>query len=186
MATVPTPFDATSGQKLTASQWDSQVRDVLLWLMGNGTNGVYPRVHAWDNAGVVFVAATSKLFNMNAEVYDTDTMHDPVTNNSRITFTTAGLYEVNFAISLSPSGSFTSAVVQSRLNSGGSSAGGTTIRTQPFVANGTQTVFAHHVFQRFWNAGDYMELFINTTGSGGTCDNTSQGSRVFARYIAVA
>ena len=32
---------------------------------------------------------------LNLETYDTDTMHDTVTNNSRITFTTAGKYHID-------------------------------------------------------------------------------------------
>jgi hypothetical protein len=34
----------------------------------------------------------------NTERYDTDNMHDTVTNNSRITFNTAGLYQVSAAV----------------------------------------------------------------------------------------
>jgi len=40
-----------------------------------------------DGAAVIFAAANSA-----AGSYDTDTMHDPNTNNTRITFTTAGKY----------------------------------------------------------------------------------------------
>jgi hypothetical protein len=38
--------------------------------------------------------ATATTLSFNSERYDTNTMHDTVTNNSRITMTTAGLYLV--------------------------------------------------------------------------------------------
>jgi len=41
--------------------------------------------------------ATETTLAFDSERWDTDTMHDTVTNNSRITFKTAGLYLLNFS-----------------------------------------------------------------------------------------
>lgn len=39
---------------------------------------------------------TDTILAFNSERFDTDTMHDNATNNTRITFTTAGIYSVTF------------------------------------------------------------------------------------------
>lgn len=186
MATVPTPFDATAAQKLTASQWDAQVRDVLLWLMGNGTNGVYPRVHAFDTTTLAIPNSSATLVTFNSETYDTDTMHNTGATTSRITFTTAGLYEVDYFITIS---TFTYSTLDFnvRLNAAGVSGGGTSLRTQPFDPSGTNIRFS---FTRYFNAGDYIEAFITQVKSSapGTVNlsGTSLGTRCYAKWIAVA
>lgn len=53
-------------------------------------------VNATANQGIG--SAVSTLINWDNEVYDTNTMHNNVTNNSRITATTAGLYLISYNI----------------------------------------------------------------------------------------
>lgn len=48
----------------------------------------------WHTENQTIGNATWTTLSLDSEVYDTDTMHDTVTNNSRITFKTAGKYLV--------------------------------------------------------------------------------------------
>lgn len=51
-----------------------------------------PAVRAYHNAAQSIVANALVYVAFNSERYDTAGMHDPVTNNSRLTATVAGLY----------------------------------------------------------------------------------------------
>lgn len=50
------------------------------------------RVSVFNTTAQSIPDATPTILNFNSERFDTDSMHDNVTNNSRITFTTAGTY----------------------------------------------------------------------------------------------
>jgi hypothetical protein len=49
----------------------------------------------YHNATISVANATQTALSFNSEVWDTDSMHDTSTNNSRVTFKTAGIYAVN-------------------------------------------------------------------------------------------
>lgn len=180
MATVPTPYDATSGFKLTAADWDAGVRDVMTWLMTN-----YPRVHAYSSVGVTCVNGTATAITFDSVIYDTDNMHPG--SSSQVVFTTAGLYSVQYMITMPVPASvaYTQFDLNVRLNSGGSSSGGTTIRTQPYsdgTRGGPSAVFA---FEKFFNAGDYIEMFVTqASGANRVTSATSLGTKCQARWIA--
>lgn len=181
MVAVPTPFDAVAGDKLTAVNLDAGVRDPLLFLMTN-----YPRVHAWDSSGAVMTNGTATLVPLNSETYDTDNMHDAAGFNSRVTYTTAGLYDIDYLFTL-PAAAYTQLDLNIRLNAGGSSAGGSSIRSQPFSdgVRGPQTVAFR--FTRYMNAGEYLEAFITqSSGANRALSTTSLGTRCFARWIATS
>ncbi len=55
-----------------------------------------PSVQAYHSVVQSVVNDTETTVALNSELYDTDSMHDNTTNNSRLTFTTAGFYEVVF------------------------------------------------------------------------------------------
>lgn len=50
------------------------------------------RVSVFNTTAQSIPDVTPTILNFDSERFDTDTMHDNVTNNSRITFTTAGTY----------------------------------------------------------------------------------------------
>ena len=58
--------------------------------------------HCTDSADQAISTASWTAIDFDTELYDTDTMHDTVTNNSRITFTTAGKYLVIGTVPLDP------------------------------------------------------------------------------------
>jgi hypothetical protein len=57
-----------------------------------GGGGYLQGARAYHNAAQVAVSGTPLALAMNSERYDTDTIHDLVTNNSRLTCKTAGKY----------------------------------------------------------------------------------------------
>lgn len=180
MVSVPTPLDPTAGDKLSATTFDAGVRDPLNFLMDG-----FPRVHAWDTTGNVCVIGVAKLILFDAETYDTDNMHDPVTNNSRITFTTAGRYDVNIMITMPAIGAYTQMDLNIRLNSGGSSAGGSSLRSQPYSDTIQAMPTIIFPFKRVFVATDYIEVFLTQSSSANrTTAPTSLATRVFAERLS--
>lgn len=55
-----------------------------------------PACLAYKTTALATVHDTGIVVPLNAERYDTDSMHDNSTNNERITFNTAGVYTVTF------------------------------------------------------------------------------------------
>jgi len=181
MATVPTPYDAVPGAKMSAASLDAGIKTPLDWLLTN-----YPRVHAHNTAGTTITNATAwTLVDFGGETYDTDNMHDTVTNNSRIIFTTAGLYEVDYQVALV--GSLTTfptvARLNVRLNAAGASGGGTVLKVLDY---GNAHIMQFR-FRRVFAAADYIEIFVSqTSGVNKTLDNTGLATRVFAHFAATS
>jgi hypothetical protein len=182
MVAVPTPYDATSGTKLTAGDWDLGVRDPLLFLMT-----AYPRVHAWSSTNLSFSDATTTLVTFNSENYDTDGMHSTSSNTSRITAVTAGLYEFRWFVRMA-SATYTQLDLDLRLNANGASGGGSSILPSnlPFTSGGSFRLI-NFSYCQFMNAGDYHEAFVTQT-SGATRVATGGPFTTFcqARWIATS
>lgn len=89
----------TSGQILTATQMN-----------GIGTNvnnyRVPPMVRCVRSGNLTYTANADVAWN-GTDTYDTDDMHDPATNNTRITPTTNGIYLVQFSAFINISGTAT-------------------------------------------------------------------------------
>lgn len=64
-----------------------------------------PACRVFHNADQAVASTSLVTLAFNSERFDTDTMHDTVTNNSRITFNTAGVYAVSVGIHWSGSSS---------------------------------------------------------------------------------
>lgn len=84
------PGSVTSGGIATASWGNAVVADLAFF-----ANPPWCAVNHSAAQSIPHNVDTVVAFN--AERWDTDTMHDPVTNNSRITIKTAGLYELSFS-----------------------------------------------------------------------------------------
>jgi hypothetical protein len=114
--------------------------------------------------------ATPTVLAWNTEDYDTDGMHSTVTNNSRITFVTAGKYifssSVKFATSIAAS---TSARIEILLN------GTTVIASQSTAAVGTEAPALNIGDARDFASGDYIEVRVyhNSGGSEDIDNNVS-------------
>lgn len=83
------PRTWTTADLATAAMLNQDMRDNPSFLHDP------PCCRVYNNANLSIANATDYvLHSMNAEYYDTDVMHDLVTNNSRITIKTAGKYLV--------------------------------------------------------------------------------------------
>lgn len=90
--TAPTAF--VPGNIPSATNMNTSVRDAINFFLNP------PRCSVRDNRGTVTRTATGtwELLAWNVDVVDTDAIHDPVTNNSRLIAKTAGMYYVWFNI----------------------------------------------------------------------------------------
>jgi hypothetical protein len=85
-----TPRTWATGDLATAAMLNQDVRDNVSSLANP------PACRVYHNTTQSIGDATEVTVAFNAERFDTNTMHDTATNNSRITFNTAGLYVVHF------------------------------------------------------------------------------------------
>jgi len=74
----------------TGSTWTATAANNLLTTVNSNT--VPPLVRAKRSADLSYTSSAAIAWD--AEDYDTDSMHDLVTNNTRLTFATAGIYRV--------------------------------------------------------------------------------------------
>ena len=87
---VPSQGTVAVGDKITASLWNDDVRDAVNFLISP------PRVKVYKTANQSIANSAWACLTWNAEAFDSDTMHDNATSNSRITFTTAGTYQITY------------------------------------------------------------------------------------------
>lgn len=89
LGTAQTPVDITGAAAAAGSGANPSREDHIHMLSP-------PACRVFHNANQSIADATETTVAFNSERFDTDTMHDTVTNNSRITFNTAGVYVVTF------------------------------------------------------------------------------------------
>jgi hypothetical protein len=90
MPYVP-PAAVVTGTTIT-SAWGTSVKTGMDYLANP------PACRVYHNAAQATVNNVALALSFNSERYDTNTMHDTVTNNGRITIKTAGLYHVYASI----------------------------------------------------------------------------------------
>lgn len=93
-----TPRTWVSGEHPTAAQMNANIRDNVSFVANP------PSCRAYHNTTQSINNATLTTLSLNAEAWDTDTMHNTVTNNSRLTIKTAGLYIVTVEVILAANG----------------------------------------------------------------------------------
>lgn len=166
MGTIPTPPTFVAGQVLTAAQCNSLVTCLNFW-------AAPPKALIYNNANQSVPNNTLTLITHNSESFDTDGMHDTVTNNSRLYARTAGYYTISGTLSFVTNGTGTRGI-QIRLNAAGSSSGGTLLYDLTFSAvAGAQTTVVLPQFTYPMALDDYVEMFGNQTSGGAL--NTSSG-----------
>jgi len=97
-------------------------------------------------------SATTMAFD--SEEYDTDTMHDTSTNNSRLTIKTAGKYIVWAVMGFQDD---TTGVRVCRIDKGGVAIGGAQVRVNAVTVSGQQTIIAITIEDDFV-VDNYVEL----------------------------
>lgn len=177
---VPTAYTFVALKKLAAAALNSGIRDALNFLLDG-----YPRVFAFDATGNACVATVGKLIQLDGESYDNDSMHDTVTNNSRIVFTTGGRYEIDVYVNMPPIGAYSQMDMHVRLNAAGSIGGGAAIRVQPFSDTIQAMPGLMFRINRVMAASDYIEVFILQNSSATrTTVALSSATRVICNYLS--
>lgn len=160
MATVPNPTTAGVLAKLTASIWNASVRDSINFFLNP------PRCTVTHSASTSPATSAFTLQPFDTEPTDTDTMHDPVTNNSRLVATTRGTYLVIAQVQFVANAAGIRAV-QLRKNAGGVAGAGTFIAQNNSglgqAGLGTAALVVKDVPLL---ATDYLEVFIFQSSGG--------------------
>lgn len=105
-----TPRTWSSGEVVTAAQLNAELRD---WVSALANP---PSCRVYHNTTQSLTDNTEATVTFNSERWDTDSMHESVTNPSRVTFNTAGLYVVTFCCQLAAGADYTMAYATLRLN----------------------------------------------------------------------
>lgn len=69
-----------------------------LKVLEGGGGGVIPSARVYNNAVIAVANNTDVVLTFNSERYDTDTIHSTITNTSRLTCKTAGIYDIWAAV----------------------------------------------------------------------------------------
>lgn len=181
-ATLPVQDTFQVGDRWTAAAVNEQVRDAINFLLGSGTN-YKPMAQAYNSANISLTSGTSTLMTMNSEQYDTDALHDTGSNTGRMNFTLGGLWEVEFYVRFA-SNATGRRELNLRLNSGGSSSGGTSIHTHTQQTVSTSTADVYRAIKRRFTAGDYVELFA-LQDSGSTINAVGSASNPYGLGMSV-
>ncbi|KKL83056.1 hypothetical protein LCGC14_1978570 [marine sediment metagenome] len=114
---------------------------------------------AFDNANQTISDNTATAIDLNSERYDTDTIHDLSTNNSRLTATTAGKYVITANIEFA-SNSTGRRLITIRLN------GSTFIAEMEWDANQNDTTRMALTTIYELAATNYVEIVVLQTSTG--------------------
>lgn len=130
-----------------------------------------PACRVYDTGSQSIPNNADTVLAFNAERYDTNTMHDNATNNSRITIKTAGLYTVQFHVQIAGNTDYSTLYTYGQLN-------GTTIigigpGNQP--GSGIATVLACSFTYKF-AVNDYFEILIRQNNGAGAARAITAGS----------
>lgn len=145
----------TSGQILTAAT----MNDV-------GTNldnlRVPPMVRCVRSGDLSYTSDADIAWN-GADAYDTDGMHDPSTNNTRITPTTAGVYLVQFSAFINISGTATAILPAIRQGSGA-----TVVARQDYFSSVSGLMYVNVIgHATVASSSDYLTARIAFSGGTG-------------------
>jgi len=136
--------------------------DRLDAIMGAGKSSV-PRCRVYPNAAQTIASGSWTAIAFDNEIYDTDTMHDNSTNNTRITATTAGAYHIGCAVEWAAAAGGSRWVA---IRANGSSILSTVKHSPSDVSMVTSVDYA-------LTAGQYIEMVVKQD-SGGDLDVSSQ------------
>lgn len=169
------PLTAASLAKLTATQWNASVRDNIIFL----ANPPACRVYHGTTQSITDSSLTALAFN--SERFDPTGMHDNVTNNSRITFATAGVYVVSFSGEMNAATDYVAIIAQLRKN------GTTTLASTHVQANSgtsygpTITVTTVDKFA----AADYVQALVYQDNVANAARNLNAAPNYSPEFSAV-
>lgn len=142
-----TPTTRSTGNLITAANWNTDLVENIKFLANP------PACRVYHNAAQSIPHNTPTILAFNSERFDTDTMHDTATNNSRITIKTAGLFHVQANVEWASAGGNSTRLVTLLLN------GATTIgQAQIDGATGTQAMLVSSLYK--FAVNDYIQVRV--------------------------
>jgi len=168
-----TPATFTTGNVLTAAQMNTNVRDNTGFL--HSPPGCLAQ--RTTNQSIGAGSLTGVGFNAT-DIYDTDTMHDPVGSSSLITFNTAGVYLVSATVQFAPSAT---GLRRMALYQGAGSEFASAYDGAPSAAVNSSLVAS---FQNLFAAGSNVQCGV-LQSSGGTLNITTSGLTSFTGQAPV-
>ena len=145
-SSIATP---NTGDVLTASAYSSAITT-----LNNHT--VPPACKATRSSDLSFTSATAIAWN--SEDFDTDAMHDIVTNSTRVTVNTDGIYIVTLALSMIYTGTLTGANVELMKN-------GSTFSFTSLQSSRTSDLVSSYTGITTAVATDYFEAKVTISGA---------------------
>lgn len=170
--TYTTVVDKTAGDVFTETMWDVYIRDNVNNLITPPGGGAKRTTTQSLTTGTW----TAIGFDSEVGLWDSDTVHNDVTNNSRLTLTTSGVYVVTGCIAFTgnSTGMRGATITQNGV--------GVWTQHAPAHADGTQLVNVAGIC--VVAANDYLELY-GFQSSGGALNTVADGSFGPTRLAAV-
>lgn len=153
------PPTVSPGDAITAALWNTYIRDNQAALLNP------PSARVYHNAAQSLANSVATVVAFNSERWDTDTIHDTVTNNSRLTCKTAGRYLI---IGTTEYATNATGVRETYIRLNGATPLAADVRA---AVSGLTTAFT---IQTYWDmaVNDYVEL-IAFQSSGGALNLNS-------------
>lgn len=170
-----TPTTRASGYIVTAAAWNTDLVENIKFLANP------PACRVTHNTTQSLNDAVETTVSFNTERFDTNSMHDTVTNNSRITINTAGIYVVGFHGQFAAANDYVNGYGILRLN-------GTTYIS---LAGSDQSVVGISDFQVCtttlykFAVNDYIEVRALQNNTASAARNLQQGTAFSPEFWAV-
>lgn len=139
-----------------------------------------PTCRVYNNAALPVVNNTLTALTFNTERYDNNAMHDMVTNTGRITFNTAGVYDIGAALSFTADNDYTVVWAALRLN-------GTTYIAQVKTGTDADAGFAPALTPMTtykFAVADYVEVLVAQKNTSAATNNVLAAGNYSPEFYA--
>lgn len=171
-----TPRTWAAGERPTAAQFNQDIRDNVSFLANP------PACRVTHNTTQSLTSNTEATITWNTETFDTASMHEGVTNPTRITFTTAGLYQVSWGFTVAGDTDYNWIYSYLRLNGTTLIALGSSIGAQ--TDNGLSPHSAGSALYKF-AANDYVEIRAAQKNTSAGANNVSTNNYFSAVWVGL-
>lgn len=160
---LPVPRTWTVGELLTAAKLNTDLRDMILYLMAP------PRAKLYRTTSLVCATGSFITVGWDAEVVDSDNGHSTTTNNSRYIAQTAGWFDITANVNWNPESTAGFRLAMLDVNASGS---------PPYTDLSTPVSDSSCVLNpgglMFLNVNDYVELrVLQNSGANRNLSGTS-------------
>lgn len=168
-----TPRTWSAGERPTAAQFNQDIRDNVAFLANP------PAVRVTNSGTQSLTSASEATLSWDTETFDTDTMHASG-SPTRITFTTAGLYQVSWSITVASDNDYLWLYSYLRLNGATLIAVGSSVGTQ--TDNGLSPHSTGSALYKF-AAADYVEIRAAQKNTSAGADAVSTNAYFSAVWV---